>query len=131
MNCFRFCQTQITEDQLISVIVVISSTCNLSIKKSTTVHFSVKNLNKMKSNQSNLRHTTPLVGFSKIVRVINNYGKICLTAFRTTEPFQRATCKYANVYAKSRIHASRGIWLLFAYSFFLLCFLSIAVYFIS
>ena len=62
----RFCQTQITEDQLISVIVVISSTCNLSIKKSTTVHFSVKNLNKMKSNQSNLRHTTPQVGSPKL-----------------------------------------------------------------
>ena len=56
-------------------------------------------MNKMKSNQSNSRHTTPKVDlhglkFAKIVfRVINNYRNICFTAARIAEPFQKATCK--------------------------------------
>lgn len=69
-----------------------------AIRKSATVYFIVKKMNKIKLNQSNSRHTTPHVvlhglKFALIVfRVVNNYCKIYFTAFRIVKPFRKATC---------------------------------------
>ena len=68
------------------------------IRKSATVYFIVKKMNKIKLNQSNSRHTTPHVvlhglKFALIVfLVVNNYCKIYFTAFRIVKPFRKATC---------------------------------------
>ena len=104
----RFCQTQITEDQLISVIVVISSTCNLSIKKSTTVHFSVKNLNKMKSNQSNLRHTTPQVGSPKLFLLSITTEKFALQHLELRSHFREPRANMQNFMPKAEFTLHEG-----------------------
>ena len=64
-----------------------------AIRKSATVYFIVKKMNKIKLNQSNSRHTTPHVVLHGLnFLVVNNYCKIYFTAFRIVKPFRRATC---------------------------------------
>ena len=58
---FRFSQTQIIEPRYFLLFLLFPQHAIQAIRKLTTLYFCMKEVMKMKSNQSNSRHTTPQV----------------------------------------------------------------------
>ena len=63
----------------------------------------------MKSNQSNLRHTTSQVGSPKLFVLSITTEKFALQHLELRSHFREPRANMQIFYAKSRIHAARGI----------------------